>query len=107
MSAEQKPSEPSPVGEPQPEVPAPAAGEVPAADGITWDKDVKDYFTDADVECMKEKRNFDLSEKEDVKKNAKKIYEVTKSGRMPADRTRTWSAERVANFKAWMDAGFP
>lgn len=52
---------------------------------------------------------FDLSKKEDVKANAKGIYKRTKNKSMPKtnDPARKWSDERCANFKAWMDAGFP
>ena len=43
---------------------------------------------------------------ESVKKNAERIYEQVAIGRMPLDETR-WSDEKVATFKAWVDAGCP
>ena len=58
---------------------------------------------------MKDNGPFDLGNKEDVKAHAKAIYKRTKNGSMPKtdDPARKWSAERCANFKAWMDAGYP
>ncbi|KAK5656469.1 hypothetical protein OQA88_4852 [Cercophora sp. LCS_1] len=109
MSAEQNPLEPSPAGEAEPDVPAPAPAPSPAVEAITWDNAVKNYFTAEDVQCMIDNGGFDLSKKEDVKANAQAIYRRTKNGSMPMtdDPARKWSGERVANFKAWIDAGFP
>jgi len=40
-----------------------------------------------------------------VAANAKKVYGAVAAGKMPPD--EPWPAERVALFKAWMDAGCP
>jgi hypothetical protein len=40
-----------------------------------------------------------------VQTNAKSVYDCVANGSMPPD--EPWPAERVALFKAWMDAGCP
>jgi hypothetical protein len=40
-----------------------------------------------------------------VPTNAKSVYDSVAGGSMPPD--EPWAAERVALFKAWMDAGCP
>lgn len=48
---------------------------------------------------------FDLYKYEDVKAHAPKILASLESGRMPC--TMAWPEERIALFRAWMDADFP
>jgi hypothetical protein len=40
-----------------------------------------------------------------VAANARSVYDAVAGGSMPPD--EPWPAERVARFKAWMDAGRP
>lgn len=46
---------------------------------------------------------LDLSSYEDVKKQAKAIYQTLVDGSMPCD--KPWPAEQTARFKQWMDEG--
>lgn len=78
---------------------------VPPPGKITWTT-IKGFFTKRDVECMKVNGPFDLSKYEDVKNNSKQIYDATKNGRMPKGEQR-WNQHRCAQFRAWMDDGFP
>ena len=71
---------------------------------ITWEKDIKDFFTPKDVSCMKFK--FDLSKKDDVASYAPQIYQAVKSQGMPKGET-PWNGKKVADFKQWMDDGTP
>ena len=75
----------------------------PPQQNITWGNTIKDFFTPADVKCMKWR--FDLDEKESVKYYAGVIYEVLKDGTMPPG--DSWNATKVAIFKTWMCSGFP
>ena len=76
----------------------------PEPDKITWDNTIKDFFTGADVKCMKS--TFDLRSQADVKVNAGRILDAVESGRMPLGKTR-WNDEKVHTFKIWMEAGCP
>ena len=71
---------------------------------ITWEKDIKDFFTPKDVGCMSWK--FDLTKKDDVATYAHQIYGQVKSHEMPTGET-PWSRKKVADFKQWMDDGTP
>ena len=81
-----------------------ASSPTPHKGNITWEKDIKDFFTPKDVSCMKLK--FDLSKKDDVASFKLQIYEAVKSKKMPQGETH-WSRKKVADFKQWMDDGTP
>ena len=46
---------------------------------------------------------FDLRSYDDVRENAAEILERVEDGSMPCD--AEWPEERVALFRAWIDAG--
>ena len=46
---------------------------------------------------------FDLRTYDDVRENADEIHERLADGTMPCD--EEWPADRVALFRAWIDAG--
>ena len=71
---------------------------------ITWEKTIKDFFTEKDVNCMSWK--FNLADKESVANNAPLIYAAVKDGKMPMGEN-PWSKEKVATFKTWMDSDCP
>ncbi|KAK4227793.1 hypothetical protein QBC38DRAFT_454935 [Podospora fimiseda] len=99
-----------------PSTETPAQEETQAeAPAITWDL-IKTYFLPVDIKCMS--KRFDLSDKDDVADNAAKIYLRTKNKQMPKQMPPwtqenpdpahpLWTDQMCANFKAWMDAGFP
>jgi hypothetical protein len=69
----------------------------------SFDADIKPLFRDGDVEAME--YVFDLRSHDDVRENAEEIYERLAEGSMPCD--GEWPEERVALFRAWIDAGAP
>jgi len=73
---------------------------------------VKNMFRPIDINHMKGQdvrtatgTIYELDNYDDVKKNAIKIYGMVKNQRMPPG--KPWPDEKLLNFKAWMDAGFP
>lgn len=68
-----------------------------------YETDIKPLFRAKDRSAMI--KHFDLWSYGDVKANADAIYAEVSSGGMPCD--DAWPAEKVATFKAWMDAGMP
>lgn len=83
------------------------------ADRVTWEDDIKDYFTQMDVGCMRA-RNLDLSDYDAVKTRADSILRQLKiraanpqgDGGMPKG-GRPWPQEKIDKFEAWKNAGFP
>jgi hypothetical protein len=82
------------------------------SDQISFAKDIRPLFTSIDVAHMS--GAFDLSHYEDVRKHALQILSRLKGegGAVmppPADKggTGPWSAERIALFQSWIDAGSP
>lgn len=83
---------------------------------ITWDNKIKNFFTDKDVQCMKEITQsthpdhvLDLRDKKSVKYWASDIYYECFLTDMPLDYDEKliWQKEgRVADFKEWMVHGF-
>ncbi len=70
---------------------------------LSFAKDIRPLFRDdPDVSAMKD-YGLDLSSHEDVKKQAKAIYQTLVDGSMPCD--KPWPAEQTARFKQWMDEG--
>ena len=66
-------------------------------------QDILPLFREKDVESMS--WAFDLSNYDQVRANAERIYGMLSSGAMPCD--GAWPQDRVAVFKQWMDAGYP
>ena len=75
-----------------------------SAQKITWENNIKGFFTKRDIGCMLWK--FNLGEKQSVQDNAGEIYEVVKDGAMPLNEAR-WNGTQVDMFKKWMCSGFP
>ena len=70
-------------------------------DAPSFERDIRPLFRQDDVDAMD--FAFDLSSYADVKENAEDIYYRVEDGTMPCD--RTWSAEQVRLFRAWIDSG--
>jgi hypothetical protein len=70
-------------------------------DAPSFARDIASLFREGDVESML--FAFDLREYEDVRENADEIHERLDDGTMPCD--EEWPADRVALFRAWIDAG--
>ncbi len=66
-------------------------------------QDIRPLFREKDVASMS--RAFDLSNYDQVRANADRIYARLSSGTMPCD--GAWPQDRVALFKQWIDAGYP
>ena len=72
---------------------------------ITWNDPIKTYFTSYDITHMKQVQpQIDLGDYTSVKDNAVLIYPRLADGSMPPG---GWIAEWIANFKAWIEAGYP
>ena len=70
---------------------------------ITWDDDIKDFFTQLDVGCMRARgMGLDLSNYESVKASKKPILDRVKDGRMPKGGPR-WPPEKVQLFEDWIN----
>ena len=66
-------------------------------------QDIAPLFREKDVRAMKSM--FDLHAYDDVKEHVDAIVETVVGGTMPCD--STWSEDRVALLRAWIDEGFP
>ncbi|MCL1127265.1 hypothetical protein [Shewanella surugensis] len=75
------------------------------SNAITWNNQVKDYFTQIDIGCMRSNR-LNLASYEDVKANAADIHSRVKSGNMPKGGKR-WPDSQIINFEQWMLDSFP
>jgi hypothetical protein len=73
---------------------------------LSFDTDIRPLFRDGDIECM---RNAGIKLDDPawmcVPANAQSVYSQVSAGHMPPD--APWSADRVSQFKKWMDAGYP
>lgn len=78
----------------------------PTPSNITWENKIKDFFTARDIRCMKKAANINLGNKDSVILHAPAIYNQVEAGTMPLNEEK-WSKQKVADFKAWMDAGTP
>lgn len=65
--------------------------------------DIAPLFRREDVEAME--WAFDLRSDEQVRANAGDMLVRLEEGTMPPD--EPWPAERIALFRAWIDAGCP
>ena len=70
---------------------------------MNFDKDIKPLFREVDRNAMR--FAFDLWSYDDVSTQAGAILAQLESGTMPCD--GAWPAERVADFRRWIDAGKP
>jgi hypothetical protein len=70
---------------------------------IGFEEHVKSMFRAKDRQSME--FAFDLWSYDDVAANADAILARVKAGTMPCD--GAWSAEQVADFQGWVDAGKP
>ncbi|HWE64617.1 MAG TPA: hypothetical protein VHB98_23115 [Chloroflexota bacterium] len=70
---------------------------------VSFAQDIRPLFRRKDVQSMA--KAFDLSNYDQVRVNAERIYTVVSAGSMPCD--GAWSPDQVALFKQWMDAGYP
>jgi hypothetical protein len=74
--------------------------------GLSYAKDIRPLFREGDVKCMKPAGvRLDDAAWMCVAANAALVYGAVSAGKMPPD--APWPKERVALFKAWMDAGLP
>ena len=73
---------------------------------LSFAKDIRPLFREDDIECMKP-HGVELDDLKwmSVPGNAQSVYGTLADGSMPPG--EPWPADRVALFKAWMDAGFP
>jgi hypothetical protein len=75
---------------------------------VSFDADIKPIFAQFVAEM---RWRMDLTRYEDVKANAARIYTYIRSadpdGRMPPPPFEPLSLDQIAQFKAWMDEGFP
>ena len=76
------------------------------ANTLSFAADIKPLFTQLDRDHMM--KMFDLWKYDDVKASSAEIYKSLKDQSMPpkgSEPQAPWPDERVALFKAWMDAG--
>jgi hypothetical protein len=70
---------------------------------LSFEQHIKPMFRDHDRDSMR--FSFDLWSLEDVSTHADAILRRLDAGTMPCD--GAWPAERVADFRRWIDAGKP
>ena len=70
---------------------------------LSFAKDIRPLFRDKDIATMQRVANFNLSDYEDVRERATRIYERLVQGSMPCD--GAWPTENIAIFKQWIDDG--
>jgi hypothetical protein len=64
--------------------------------------DIRPLFRDRDVDSMT--FAFDLTDYDEVREHADRIYQRVQAGEMPCD--SPWTPDRVALFRRWMDEGY-
>jgi hypothetical protein len=76
---------------------------------VTWTNDIQGqgYFTATDIACMSDR--FDLSSYDDVKQNAKAIYDQVSTKQMPKPDSGEppWTDEMVNTFACWIKQQCP
>ncbi|MBD9628015.1 tyrosinase family protein [Ensifer sp. ENS06] len=72
----------------------------------TFLEHIRFFFEPIDIEHM-QARGIDLATYEGVKRNTTSIHSQTKSGSMPPEPGRRWTAKRVKTFRNWILDGFP
>ena len=80
---------------------------------VNWEDDIKHFFTQLDIGCMRA-RNVDLSDYQTVKEKAVPILnQLTLRASRPNDNVgmpkggRPWPPDKIKAFKDWKDDGFP
>jgi hypothetical protein len=83
---------------------------------ITWEKDIKHFFTQMDIGCMRSRPSgLDLSDYQSVRDKADSILIQVKRRRdaqpgqdvgMPKG-GRPWPDKKIEDFEKWKNAGFP
>lgn len=89
--------------------PGPPPGALPPP---TWENRISGLFNAVDVGHMVRDPGgsgnpLDLGSYASVKANGPRIYEQVVSDAMPLPPSQKWTADMKADFKAWMDAGYP
>ena len=74
-----------------------------ALDAVSYEADIKPLFRESDRKAMQSA--FDLWSYDDVSTHAGAILAQVEAGTMPCD--GAWPADRVADFRRWVDAGKP
>jgi hypothetical protein len=92
--------------------PPPPAGPPAPAPPPTWENRIRDFFNVLDTNHMLRDPGhsgnpLDLGSYESVKANGQRIYDAVLNDFMPFPPSEKWTADMKADFKAWMDAGFP
>ena len=85
------------------------------ADPVTWEDDIKHFFTQMDIGCMRSRPSpLDLADYDNVKQRADSILFQLKRRAANPDKDmgmpkggRPWPPEKIAKFEAWKNAGFP
>jgi len=70
---------------------------------ISFERHIKPLFREGDRQSMR--WAFDLWSHDDVAQNSDAILERLRDGTMPCD--GAWSAEQIAVFQDWVEAGTP
>ena len=73
----------------------------------TYFEHIRHYFEQQDIDCMFGVRGFHLGNYSSLKSVASSVYQHVKSGHMPPQPERRWSANRVKSFRNWIAAGYP
>jgi len=81
---------------------------MPVVQNPTYMGDIRNFFTQDDIEHMAAK-NIDLGSYAGVKKNALAIYAHTTQpgGDMPPDPAPKWTADQSQTFRNWITTGYP
>lgn len=92
--------------------PPPPAGPPAVAPPPTWENRIRDFFNDLDTNHMLQdpggsNHPLDLGSYESVKANGQRIYDAVLNDSMPPTPAEKWSVAMKADFKTWMDHGFP
>jgi len=81
---------------------------------ITWEDDIKYFFTQMDVGCMRARGTVDLSDYASVKKMGQSILRELNlraddpdSGKGMPRGDRPWPREKIDTFDAWLKDGAP
>jgi hypothetical protein len=75
--------------------------EVPAAEAVSFEQDIKPLFRAEDQESMA--WAFDLSSYDEVREHATAILDRLREGSMPCD--GEWPEEQVQRFERWIETG--
>lgn len=74
---------------------------------LSFAGDIRPMFTEIDVDHM-QPLGIDLSDRDDVERNADAIYSAVSQGSMPPSNSgERWTPEMCARFKQWQSQGCP